>query len=69
MAATYAEQGWRVTPLIWSRGETGESDGAIVCTAKGGYGDRFKGLAARLRWMAFMAREMLRRLLLSDGWN
>lgn len=60
MAAAYTSRGWLVTPLIWSRGEAGENDGAIVCTAKGGYGNRFKGLAARLRWMAFMARQMMR---------
>lgn len=60
MAAAYASHGWQVTPLIWSRGEADDNDGAIVCTAKGGYGDRFKGLAARLRWMAFITREMIR---------
>lgn len=60
MATAYAERGWRVTPLIWSRGETDEDPGAIVCTTKGGYGDRFKGIAARLRWIAFLARAMVR---------
>lgn len=60
MAAAYENRGWRVIPLVWSRGEIEDNDGAIVCTVKGGYGDRFKGLAARVRWMTFMAGKMIR---------
>jgi hypothetical protein len=61
MVAEYRNRGHHVVPLVWSRGASEPEDpGAIVCVAKAGYGDRFKGIAARLRWMWFLASRLVR---------
>lgn len=59
MVGEYRERGHRVTSIIWTRGEGGTQNAdAVICTAAGGYGKRWGGLGARLKWMWFLAKWM-----------
>jgi glycosyltransferase involved in cell wall biosynthesis len=61
MVAEYRRRGHQVLCAIWSRGEEVASDpDTLVCAARGGYGQRLRGLGARLRWLRFLATEMIR---------
>ncbi|MFD1789239.1 hypothetical protein ACFSC3_16915 [Sphingomonas floccifaciens] len=60
MAQEYERRGFRVTKLVWSRGDpVSDQADTVVCEAAGGYGRRLRGLAARLRWMIFIVTRMI----------
>lgn len=61
MVAEYRKRGHEVTALVWSRGERIDADArTVTCTARGGYGQGLSGIAARIKWVAFVAAWMIR---------
>lgn len=61
MAAEYRRRGMQVTSLVWSRGEApSTSPHTVTCTAPGGYGQRFAGISARIAFIWFVLRFMIR---------
>lgn len=62
MMAEYKRHGHVTAALVWSRGDAVQDrDDTIVCKVPGGYGQKLRGLAARIQWMIFMARQMITR--------
>jgi glycosyltransferase involved in cell wall biosynthesis len=62
MIAEYERRGFRVLRLIWTRGDPiGSTPETIAFTGAGGYGRKLRNAAVRIRWNAFILRELLRR--------
>lgn len=62
MVSEYRRRGHDTTALVWSRGDPiDDQANTIICEVPSGYGRKLRGLAARARWMGFMAKQMVLR--------
>jgi glycosyltransferase involved in cell wall biosynthesis len=60
MIADYVSRGFRVTPLVWTRGVKGSlPDGTVAFTKKGLHGAGFRNAWYFLRWHLFISRFLI----------
>lgn len=61
MISEYRKRGYHVTAVIWSRGSPPAADeDTVTCSSRGAYGRRWRGLGARMTWLSFLARHLLK---------
>lgn len=62
MIAEYERRGYRVLRMIWTRGEAlAPAPCTIAFTGAGGFGRKLGNALVRLRWNAFIVRQLLKR--------